>query len=139
MSTVSKETMDFISQMREAEKAKVKVPVKPVAPVPPPVVFKEAKPVRRAGLLKPFWLARVLATTVFLFSIIAWLPISCFPMTAPGTSTLNIGLIADREMLLMTDAALFVVSGVFMAAHTIMRTINAATVVMVERLAGNGK
>jgi small neutral amino acid transporter SnatA (MarC family) len=42
-------------------------------------------------------------------------------------------------MLLMTDAAMFVVSGVFMAAHTIMRTINAATVVMVERLAGNGK
>ena len=33
MNAVSKETMDFISQMREAEKAKVKVPVKPVAPV----------------------------------------------------------------------------------------------------------
>ena len=131
MSTVSKETLDYIRNVREADKAKV-------APKQKPMVHFTEMPVparRKASLVKPLILARFAALLLFIGSILGWVILMAhFPLTGETSNILNIGLISDREMLMLIDTAVFLVSGLALATYKVMDTINAAASVLAERM-----
>ena len=131
--TVSKETMDYIRNVREAEK--VRVATKPKSA---PVVAFTEPPVparRKARLVKPLILARFAALLLFIGSILGWVILMAhFPLTGETSNILNIGLISDREMLMLIDTAVFLVSGLALATYKVMDTINAAASVLAERM-----
>jgi len=140
MSTVSKETMDYISDLKNAAKAKVAPKAKPVAAFPaakdlPGWDDPKWSAQKSPKLFKPCGLMRFLARAMFVGSIFMWFIISLgFDVAAPGSSTINIGLLSDRELLVLADTAVFLASGLALATYKVMDTINAAVSVLSERM-----
>ena len=140
MSTVSKETMDYISDLKSAAKAKAAPKAKPAAAFPavkdlPGWDDPKWSAQKSPKLFKPWGFMRVVARVMFVGSIFMWFFISIgVDVTAPGSNTINIGLLSERELLMLVDTAVFLASGLALATYKVIDTINAAVSVLSERM-----
>ncbi|MFM8932466.1 MAG: hypothetical protein ACKOS8_11380 [Gemmataceae bacterium] len=120
---VSKETLEFIRSMRDAEKPKAKVAVIP--PKPDPVQFEETKPVmpkpskiaeQLDGRLKLRVLSRAVAALMLLFVLFG-------PNSLDHSSFINLHLISIKIMLLITSCLMFVSASISSGADFIVKAI----------------